>query len=80
MQVLSPEPDLILPPLFICLVLTQRSLPIEAKDQKDISKGKVKEKVQEEVEKSIKKLADPAQDFFYSAQDHLKHPTNPFTQ
>ncbi|KAF4430496.1 hypothetical protein FACUT_8862 [Fusarium acutatum] len=58
----------------------QRSLPIEAKEQKDITKGKVKEKVKEEVEKSIKKLTDPVQDLFHSAQDHLKHPKNPFTQ
>ncbi|KAF5602685.1 uncharacterized protein FSUBG_7560 [Fusarium subglutinans] len=69
MQIPSPEPDLILPLLFICLVLVcilctsclilvivvirltihaQRSLPIEAKEQKDIAKGKVKEKVIEE--------------------------------
>lgn len=101
MQVPSPEPDLILPLLFICLVLVcilctsclilvilvirltihaQRSLPIEAKEQKDVAKGKVKEKVKEEVEKSIKKLTDPVQDLLHSAQDHLKHPKNPFTQ
>ncbi|KAF5981282.1 hypothetical protein FBULB1_4848 [Fusarium bulbicola] len=101
MQVPSPEPDLILPLLFICLVLVcilctsclilvivvirltihaQRSLPIEAKEQKDIAKGKVKEKVKEDVEKSIKRLADPVQDLFHSAQDHLKHSKNPFTQ
>ncbi|KAG5802575.1 hypothetical protein H9Q74_011997 [Fusarium xylarioides] len=101
MQVPSPEPDLILPLLFICLALVcilctsclilvmvvirltihaQRSLPIEAKEHKDVTKGKVKEKVKEEVEKSIKKLTDPVQDFFHSAQDHLKHPKNPFTQ
>ncbi|KAF5682410.1 hypothetical protein FDENT_7654 [Fusarium denticulatum] len=101
MQVPSPEQDLILPLLFICLVLVcilctsclilvivvirltvhaQRSLPIESKEQRDTSKGKVKEKVKEEVEKSIKKLTDPVQDLFHSAQDHLKHPKNPFTQ
>ncbi|KAF5623254.1 uncharacterized protein FTJAE_10639 [Fusarium tjaetaba] len=101
MQVLSPEPGLILPLLFICLVLVcilctsclilvivvirlnihaQRSLPIQAKEQKDIPKGNMKEKVKEEVEKSIKKLTDPVQDLFHSAQDHLKYPKNPFTQ
>ncbi|KAF4487747.1 hypothetical protein FAGAP_11394 [Fusarium agapanthi] len=58
----------------------QRSLPIEVKEQKDIAKGKVKEKVKEEVEKNIKKLTDPVQDLFHSAQDHLKHSKNPFTQ
>ncbi|KAF5582211.1 hypothetical protein FPCIR_9643 [Fusarium pseudocircinatum] len=78
MQVPSPEPELILPLLFICLVL--RSLPIESMEQRDTTKGKVKEKVKEEVEKSIKKLTDPVQDLFHSAQDHLKHPKNPFTQ
>ncbi|KAF5562467.1 hypothetical protein FPHYL_5661 [Fusarium phyllophilum] len=101
MQVPSPERDLILPLLFICLVLVcilctsclilvivvirltihaQRSLPIEAREQKDIAKGKVKENIKEEVEKSIKKLTEPVQDLFHSAQDHLKHPKNPFTQ
>jgi hypothetical protein len=61
-------------------IQTHRSLPIESKEQKDIPKAKVKEKVKEEVEKSIKKLTGPVQDLFHSAQDHLKHPKNPFTQ
>ncbi|KAF4336565.1 hypothetical protein FBEOM_9549 [Fusarium beomiforme] len=107
MQVPSPEPDLILPLLFICLVLvcilvtsclilvivvirltihTQRSLPVEVKEkkqeakEKQDAKEKLKDKVQEEVKKTIKKLGDPVQDFLHSAQDHLKHPKNPFTQ
>jgi hypothetical protein len=58
----------------------QRGIPLEAKEKKDDAKGKVKEKVKEEVEKTIKKLTDPVQDLFHSAQDHLKHPKNPFTQ
>ncbi|KAH7240145.1 uncharacterized protein BKA55DRAFT_693687 [Fusarium redolens] len=97
MQVPSPEPDLILPLLFICLVLVgilctsclilvivvirltihaQRSLPVETKEKKDDAK----EKVKEEVKKTIKKLGGPVQDLLHSAQDHLKHPKNPFTQ
>jgi hypothetical protein len=97
MQVPSPEPDLILPLLFICLVLvgilctsclilvivvirltihSQRSLPVETKEKKDDTK----EKVKEEVKKTIKKLGGPVQDLLHSAQDHIKHPKNPFTQ
>ncbi|OBS29479.1 hypothetical protein FPOA_03416 [Fusarium poae] len=54
----------------------QRGPPIEIKEKKH----SVKEEVKDEFKKTIKKLGDPVQELFHSAQDHLKLPKNPFTK
>ncbi|QPC77888.1 hypothetical protein HYE68_008640 [Fusarium pseudograminearum] len=54
----------------------QQGPPIEIKE----TKHDHKEEVKQEVKKTIKKLGEPVQEFFHSAQDHLKLPNNPFTK